>query len=63
MKSQAYICKKCKTTETIMDRQDGIRLTEITCVYCPICAAKGRKRKMDILIDDKGGKTNNGRTI
>jgi len=45
-KTQSYLCKKCETTQTITDREDGLKLKDITKVYCPICFAHGSKRLM-----------------
>jgi len=45
-KSTIWLCKHCKTLESIPDNEFGIRTEEITVVYCPSCLAKGKQRKM-----------------
>jgi len=56
-KSAQYFCKKCGCIEIIPNNQDKIKLSQITAVYCPICACKGRKVKMVKVKEElKGGK-------
>ena len=45
-KTQSYYCKKCGTVSTIVDKQNGIALNEITSVFCPICGPKGHRHQM-----------------
>jgi len=37
---------KTQSYQTITDREDGLKLKDITKVYCPICFAHGSKRLM-----------------
>jgi len=45
-KYQTYYCKHCETMEYIPENQDKIKLSQITAVYCSMCAAQGKQRKM-----------------
>jgi len=42
-KKQQFICKKCEAIEFIPENMNGIKLKDITVVYCPNCK---RKTKM-----------------
>ena len=58
--SEKWFCKSCGSEETLFDNQNGIKLSEITGLICPICLAKGKHHKMYKIIQDntkKGGKT------
>ena len=45
-KHQDYFCRYCGTEESILDKEDKIKIQDITAIYCPICLSKGKKRKM-----------------
>jgi len=47
-KSTTWICKHCKTEESIPDGEFGVRTKDLTAVLCPgkKCGAAGKRRKM-----------------
>jgi len=46
IKYKNYYCKYCGTVEFMPEKEYGISPQEIGVVYCPICQAKNKKRKM-----------------
>ena len=45
-KYKQYYCRFCGSIEFMPEKEYGISQQEIKVVYCPICGAKKKKRKM-----------------
>jgi len=41
-----YECTRCKCIEFIPENEFGLKTSQITAVFCPICINKGHKYKM-----------------
>lgn len=52
IKYARFYCKHCGTIENIPDNLDGIKIKDLTKVYCPRCLAKNKNRKMIRIKDE-----------
>jgi hypothetical protein len=41
-----FFCKNCGSVESLPEVQDGIKLSQVTKVICPVCLARGKHHKM-----------------
>jgi len=47
IKGITYLCRHCLAKEFIPEEEFGIKTYQIKKVLCPICLAKGYRRKMN----------------